>query len=71
MKTTYELNNEIIKVTMNIEKTYPELAKYISELPISTSDESDSVFDKEALKEYLDSLNNLIASFTRSNQPLK
>ncbi len=56
---------------MNIEKTYPELAKYISELPTSTSDESDSVFDKEALKEYLDSLNNLIASFTNSNQPLK
>lgn len=71
MKTTYELNNEIIKVTMNIEKTYPELAKYISELPISTSDENDSVFDKEELKEYLDSLNNLIASFTNSNQPLK
>ena len=71
MKTTYELNNEILKVTMNIEKTYPELAKYISELPTSTSDESDSVFDKEALKEYLDSLSNLIASFTNSNQPLK
>ncbi len=71
MKTNYELNNEILKVTMNIEETYPELAKYISELPTSTSDESDSVFDKEEINEYLDSLNNLIASFANSNQPLK
>ena len=70
MKTTDELNDEILKVTMNIDKTYPELVKYISELPISTSDDGDSVFDKEALQEYLDSLNNLIATFAKEHPPL-
>ncbi len=71
MKTTDELKYEILKVTMNIEETYPELAKFISEMPISTSDDGDSIFDKEALQEYLDSLNNLIATFAYSNKPLE
>ena len=34
MKTELDINNDILRLTNEIENTYPELLKYISEIPV-------------------------------------
>lgn len=34
MKTELNINNDILRLTNEIENTYPELLKYISEIPV-------------------------------------
>ena len=40
MKTEAELNADILKVTMTIKDEYPELSKYISEMPVTVPNET-------------------------------
>jgi hypothetical protein len=36
-----ELNEKILKITMRIKEQYPELSKYLNEMPITIPDEKD------------------------------
>ena len=38
MKTEKELNDAILKITMKIRNDYPELSKYLSEMPVTIPD---------------------------------
>lgn len=38
MKTEKELNEAILKITSKIHSEYPELSKYLSEIPITIPD---------------------------------
>ena len=43
MKTEKQLNADILKITLLIQEKYPELSKYITEMPVSNPDtESDT-----------------------------
>ena len=39
MKTEAQLNADILKITLLIRKEYPELTKYISEMPVTIPNE--------------------------------
>ena len=41
MKTEKELNNDILKITLTIQEKFPELSKYIAEMPVTIPDIDD------------------------------
>ncbi len=63
MKTENELNDAILKVTMKIRDNYPELSKYITEMPVTIPDEKDPHVGLKNLQDYFDSLNELLKKY--------
>lgn len=63
MKTEIELNKEIIKITMEIKETFPELSKYIIEMPVTIPNESTPEITINILKNYYDSLDVMLKEY--------
>lgn len=63
MKTEKELNNRIMKITMLIKKDYPELSKYLLELPETIPDVKNPEMNNKVLKEYLNSLKEILDKY--------
>jgi len=67
MESQNDLNNNIRLTTLKIQEEYPELIKYMNEIPINfLSNTEKGVINKE-LKGYLDSLNNLIEKYAKEH----
>lgn len=58
-----ELNSKILKVTMIIRDQYPELSKYIEEMPVTIPDEKRPEITLKVLRSYYDSLNTLLSKY--------
>ena len=58
-----ELNSKILKITMTIKEKYPELSKYIEEMPETIPDEKNPDVSLKNLKEYYDSLNTMLNKY--------
>lgn len=56
MKTKNELNAEILRITMMIQEKYPELARYITEMPITIPNQSSPEITVQTLTDYHESL---------------
>ena len=67
MKTLKELNDKILKITLLIRKNYPELSKYLLEMPETIPRIENPEMNKKALKEYLNSIEIL----NRQSIPLR
>jgi hypothetical protein len=63
MKTEKELNDDILKITMTIKESFPELSKYIEEMPITIPNNSNPQINLKSLKDYYDSLDNLMKKY--------
>lgn len=68
MKTEKELNYDILKITMIIEEKYPELSKYIGEMPVKFSDSIGDEMNIQNLKNYHDSLNTLLNNYSMNHK---
>jgi hypothetical protein len=69
-KTTYamkdaenEWNAKILTITMKIKDQYPELSKYLTEMPETIPDEKDPEITLKNLKVYFESLNSLLNKY--------
>ena len=60
MKTEKELNEKIMSLTTKIRENRPELVKYIDEMPITIPNESDPEITNTILRDYIESLKNLL-----------
>lgn len=60
MKTEKELNEKIMSLTMKIREKRPELVKYLDEMPITIPNGDDPEITHRILKEYIESLKNLL-----------
>lgn len=58
-----ELNSKILKITMLILEKYPELYKYIEEMPETIPDERDPEVTLKNLKAYYDSLYSMLNKY--------
>lgn len=67
INSTEKLTKEIIEKTMEITKIFPELAKYISEMPINSLINKDEEIQDSSLNDYLDSLNHLMKRYELSH----
>lgn len=56
MKTEAEINENILKLTMTIRNEYPELSKFLNEMPITVPAEQNPCITISVLQEYYDSL---------------
>jgi len=63
MKTEKELNDKILKITLLIRNDYPELSKYLLEMPETIPGIENPEMNKKVLKEYLNSLNEILDKY--------
>ena len=64
MKTEQQLNSDILKVTTAIEENFPELSKYIAEMPVKFSEGDSPEINIKRLSDYYDSLDTLLNNYT-------
>jgi CheY-like chemotaxis protein len=64
MKTEKELNRDILQVTMKIEEMFPELSKYIEEMPVTISETESNATSIKNLEDYYNSLSVLMKSYS-------
>ena len=69
MKTEKELNSDILKLTMTIQDKFPELTKYIAEMPVTIPDTENPEINIKILKDYYNSLEALLNKY-ESNHPI-
>jgi len=60
---TEELNSKILKITLTIQEKYPELSKYLNEMPVTIPNEKDPEINNKNLKEYYESLTSLLQNY--------
>lgn len=63
MTTETQLNEEIIELTMQIREKYPELSKFLNEMPITIPNESSPKINIKILEEYYESVNNMLKKY--------
>jgi hypothetical protein len=68
MKTEAQLNADILKITLMIREKYPELSKYISEMPITIPDVESLEINVKILQDYYESLEAIMKKYAQ-NQP--
>ena len=64
MKTEKEINDAILKITMKIRKDYPELSKYLSEMPVTIPEISNPEINIKTLSDYYESLENILKKYS-------
>lgn len=62
-ETEKDLNSKILKITMMIKDQYPELYKFLEEMPVSIPDEKDPRITLKKLKLYYNSLNTILNKY--------
>ena len=67
METEEKLNSEILKITLIIQDKYPELAQFITEMPVTNPDKDDPKINIKILKEYHNSLEALLLKYTTNH----
>jgi hypothetical protein len=63
MKTEAELNANILKMTTTIRNEFPELMKFLSEMPVTLPTENSPAINADILQEYFDSLLDLLRTY--------
>lgn len=63
MKTEKELNDAILEITMKIRNDYPELSKYLSEMPVTIPDITNPEINIKTLTDYYKSLEAILKKY--------
>lgn len=64
METEKELSDAILKITLKIRNEYPELLKYLVEMPVTIPNTNSPEINIKILKDYYESLNSLLKEYT-------
>ena len=67
MKTKTELEKDILNITMKIHMEYPELSKYIKEMPVNVSENDKDAINIKNMKEYYNSLKELLGEYSKTH----
>jgi hypothetical protein len=68
MQTENEIIKDIIDTTLGIQQHFPELSKYINEMPVTIPNLANSEITTNNLKDYNDSLNALVTKYSKSEK---
>ena len=66
-----DLNSKILTITMKIKDHYPELSKYLEEMPVTIPSENDPEITLNNLKSYYESLNSLLNKYKMEHPKLE
>jgi hypothetical protein len=64
MKTEIEIEEAILKITMKIKTEYPELSKYLEEMPVTIPDNKNPEINIKTLQDYYNSLESLLKKYS-------
>ncbi len=67
MKTKAELEQEIIQITLKIHNEFPELSKYIAEMPENFLGKDNSQLHTKNFKEYYNSLGDVVLKYAKTH----
>lgn len=67
MKTEKKINKAILKITMKIKEQFPELSKYILEMPVTIPNVENPEMNSKALQEYYNSLEIFLKNYTENH----
>ena len=67
MESQNDLNDDIRLTTLKIQEDYPELIKYMNEIPRNFESNGEKGINNKELKGYLDSLNNLLETYAKKH----
>lgn len=71
METIEEMNQKILLKTLDIKANYPELSKFIEEMPITVPDLVNPKITLQNLNDYYNSLNDLEANYSSTHTTKK
>ena len=71
MKTEKELNQDILKITATMTESFPEIVKYISEIPVKISYVGREDINIKQLTEYYNSLETMFIRYSNNHKKLK
>jgi hypothetical protein len=71
METKDKLDKDILNITATIQEKFPELSKYIAEMPVHMAYTTGSTVSIESLKEYYNSLGELLKEYAEEHQDSK
>jgi hypothetical protein len=63
-----EINEKIMKVTMVINENFPELSKYLNEMPITIPTENNPEINVKNLEKYYETLVGLFRKYVAEHQ---
>ena len=63
METEKELNRNILNITLKIKEQYPELNKYLEEMPIIIPTEKFPIITSKILQDYYNSLTSFLNKY--------
>jgi hypothetical protein len=58
-----DLNNKILEITMEINEKYPELLKYLEEMPVTIPNEMNPEMTVKQLRSYYESLCSIVTKY--------
>ena len=67
MKTEKELNSAILEITMKIREQFPELSKYILEMPVTVPNVENPEISRKTLQDYYESLDTLLKDYIENH----
>lgn len=67
MKTEKKINKKILKITLKIKEQFPELSKYILEMPVTIPNIENPGMNSKALQDYYGSLEVLLKDYTENH----
>lgn len=67
MKSQKSLNDIIFLTTIKIQEEFPELTKYLDEMPEHFLSITGKGINHKELKDYLESLNNLLKTYAKEH----
>jgi hypothetical protein len=70
MKSITELERDIVNITLKIHHEFPELSKYIGEIPGGTSEKDNHLLGINKLKEYYDSLTIVVSEYAKTYETI-
>ncbi len=68
MKSETELTEKILKITMTIRNEFPELMKFLNEMPETIPNEESPEINKKILQEYYNSLLDLLRKYAPNHK---
>lgn len=71
METEKDLEKKVINITMKIHNEYPELSKYLEEMPDNISVDDTDEINLTNVKEYYNSLVELIVKYSKTHESTK
>lgn len=70
MKTEQELNADIMNITLVINEKFPELTKFIEEMPVTIPNSKTPEVNIIQLENYYHSLMTMVNEYSATHQPI-